>query len=84
MSMWRTPNGASASTTALTIAGVAPMVPASPTPFTPSGLTGEGVSVRSSSNHGNHSRFRHRVVHQRSRDELALLVVDDLFIQRLA
>ena len=34
------------------IAGVAPIVPASPTPFTPSGLTGEGVSVRSSSKSG--------------------------------
>src|ERR1700704_6164831 len=47
-----TPNGASASTIAPTIAGVAPIVPASPTPFTPSGFTGEGVSVRSSSNQG--------------------------------
>src|SRR6266436_6200715 len=47
-----TPYGDSASTMAFTIAGVAPMVPASPTPFTPRGLTGEGVSVRSSSNQG--------------------------------
>src|SRR6185437_1150459 len=52
MSRWRTPNGASASTTAATIAGVAPMLPASPTPFTPMGFTGEGVSVLSSSNQG--------------------------------
>src|ERR1051325_546939 len=47
-----TPYGDNASTTAFTIAGVAPIVPASPTPFTPSGFTGEGVSVRSVSNHG--------------------------------
>src|ERR1051326_1035282 len=52
MSICFTPKGDSASTTALTIAGVAPIVPASPTPFTPSGFTGEGVSVRSVSNHG--------------------------------
>src|SRR2546428_2519127 len=47
-----TPYGDSASTIAFTIAGVAPIVPASPTPLTPSGFTGEGVSVRSVSNHG--------------------------------
>src|SRR5438128_3096455 len=47
-----TPKGDNASTIAFTIAGVAPMVPASPTPLTPSGFTGDGVSVRSSSNHG--------------------------------
>src|SRR5689334_22933072 len=52
MSMCFTPYGDNASTTAFTTAGVAPIVPASPTPFTPSGLTGEGVSVRSVSNQG--------------------------------
>lgn len=39
------PKGAKASRTALTIVGGAAIVPASPTPFTPSGLTGEGVST---------------------------------------
>src|SRR5438045_7470457 len=34
---------------------ISPIVPASPTPFTPSGFTGEGVSVRSVSNHGTRS-----------------------------
>src|SRR5205823_4765292 len=52
MSMCRTPKGESASTMALTMAGVAPIVPASPTPLTPIGFTSVGVSVRSSSNHG--------------------------------
>jgi hypothetical protein len=33
-------------------AGVAAIVPASPTPFTPSEFTGDGVSVRSVSNDG--------------------------------
>src|SRR5690606_17108987 len=42
-----TPYGRSASTTALTTAGVDAMVPASPTPLTPSGLVVAGVSVRS-------------------------------------
>ncbi len=45
MSICRTPNGLSASTTELTTAGEAPMVPASPTPLTPSGFTGDGVTV---------------------------------------
>src|SRR5438045_7631009 len=52
ISRCRTPNGASASTIAPTTAGVAPIVPASPTPLTPSGFTGDGVSVRSSSKFG--------------------------------
>ena len=42
------PSGDSASTAAFTTAGVAAIVPASPMPFTPSGLTGDGVTVRSS------------------------------------
>src|SRR5581483_5528421 len=52
ISMWRMPNGERASTTAETRAGVAPIVPASPTPFAPNGFTGEGVSVLSSSRCG--------------------------------
>ena len=47
-----TPSGRSASTTALTIAGVDAIVPASPTPFTPNELVVEGVSVRSVVNDG--------------------------------
>ena len=52
MSMWRIPRWDRASTTAFCTAGGAPMVPDSPIPFTPSGLWGEGVSVRSHSNDG--------------------------------
>src|SRR3989442_5754322 len=47
-----TPRGLSASTTALTTAGVEPMVALSPTPLTPSGLMGLGVIVRSSTKLG--------------------------------
>src|SRR4051812_32618075 len=47
-----TPNGASASTIAFMRAGVEAIVPASPIPFVPSGLTGLGVMVASSSNDG--------------------------------
>ena len=47
MSRWRTPNGFKASTTALTTAGVEPMVAASPMPFAPSGLNGEGATIGS-------------------------------------
>src|SRR5207249_8086335 len=49
MSTCLTPNGARASQTALMIAALEPMVPASPTPLTPSSLSGVGVTVRSSS-----------------------------------
>src|SRR6516225_9964736 len=52
MSMCRTPSGARASTTEFTTAGEQPMVPASPTPLTPSGLTGDGVTVWLLSIHG--------------------------------
>ena len=52
MSIHLTPSGASASSTAAVIAGVAAIVPASPTPLTPSELTGDGVSVRSVSKLG--------------------------------
>src|SRR4030095_9538413 len=44
MSRCRTPSGASASLTALSSAGSAPTVPASPTPLAPSGLTCVGTS----------------------------------------
>ena len=40
-----------------TTAGVAAIVPVSPAPLTPSGLTSVGVSVRSSSNGGKNSAF---------------------------
>src|SRR5207245_4526175 len=45
MSTWRIPKIDSASTTAFWAAGVEPIVPASPIPFAPSGLSGVGVSV---------------------------------------
>jgi len=41
----RVHHGESASTTELTTAGEQPIVPASPTPLTPSGFTGDGVHV---------------------------------------
>ena len=47
-----TPSGRSASITALVTAGDAAIVPASPTPLTPSELVGDGVSVRSVSKLG--------------------------------
>jgi hypothetical protein len=45
MSRWRTPRWARASTTLLTTAALAAMVPASPMPFTPRVFTGERVTV---------------------------------------
>ena len=52
MSTCRAPNTLRASTAALTMHGVEPIVPASPTPLAPSGFTGVGVTVLSSSNRG--------------------------------
>src|SRR5581483_7893542 len=52
ISMSVTPSGRSASMMALTTAGVEAIVPASPTPLTPSGFVVAGVSVRSVSNVG--------------------------------
>ena len=48
------PSGLSASMTALATAAVLAIAPASPTPLTPSGLTGDGVTVSSSSKFGKH------------------------------
>ncbi len=47
-----TPSGRRASMTAFVTAAVAAIVPASPTPLTPSVFVGDGVSVRSVSNDG--------------------------------
>ena len=52
MSRCRTPKPLSASTAAFTMQGVEPMVPASPTPLAPSGLTVVGVTVLASSKRG--------------------------------
>ncbi len=52
MSTCLTPRCASASTTALAMAGGAPTVADSPTPLAPSGWCGEGVTVLSSSHAG--------------------------------
>src|SRR5690348_18428817 len=52
MSMCLTPRWDTASTTAFWIAGVEPIVPASPMPFTPSGFRSVGVSLATSSKLG--------------------------------
>jgi len=49
------PSGASASNTALTMAGGAAIQPASPIPLAPSGLSGEGVSTVSVTKLGTYS-----------------------------
>ena len=50
--MFRTPRCHSASTTAFAIAGGAPTVADSPTPFAPIGWCGDGVTVLSTSQAG--------------------------------
>src|ERR1022692_1822102 len=52
MSIWRTPRWLTASMTEFCVAGGAPIVPASPMPLAPSGLTVAGVSLASSSKLG--------------------------------
>ena len=52
MSMCLMPSGETASTTALITAAGAPIAPISPTPFTPNGFMGQGVSVASVSKLG--------------------------------
>ena len=49
------PSGESASMTAFATAAVDAIAPASPTPLTPIGLTGDGVTVSSSSRFGSHA-----------------------------
>src|SRR5207247_11308022 len=53
----RTPSPRTASATALAIAAGAPIVPPSPMPLTPPGITGEGVSRWTISNGGTSSAF---------------------------
>ena len=83
MSMWRTPRCETASITALCTAGVAPIVPDSPIPLAPSGLTGVGVSISTSSNDRQLGRGRHAVGHQVGVLRVAVLVVAQLLEQRL-
>ena len=69
--------------TPLTIAGVEAMVPASPTPLTPSGFVVDGVSVRSVVKLGRSDGRGQGVVDERAVDQRALLVVVGLLEQRL-
>ena len=84
MSMCFTPNSLSASTAAATMHGVEPSVPASPTPFAPSGFTGVGVTVLCELEAREVDRARHRIVHERAGQQLTVFVVDRFFDHRLA
>ena len=79
-----TPNGASASSTALyTVHGRRDRAGFADA-FTPSGWCGDGVTVESTSMSRQHVGARHRVVEQRAGDSCPLLVVDRFFPERLA
>ena len=84
MSMCLTPNSLSASTAAATMLGVEPSVPASPTPLAPSGFTGVGVHGGGQLESRKVDGARNRVIHERSRHQLAVLVVNHFFDHRLA
>ena len=66
MAMSRTPSWDRASTTALMTAGAAPMVPASPMPFTPRLFVGDGVTVWSVVIDGHVGGRRYEVLGQRA------------------
>ena len=83
MSTWRMPRWDRASITAFCTAGVAPIVPASPMPLTPRGLSGERVSVLDTSKEGNFGRRRHQVVDEGTGQRIAVFVVPDLLEQGL-
>ena len=79
----RTPNGASASTTALWTAGVAPIVPDSPIPFAPSGVhRGRRLHLDRLPRREVGGRGE-RVADERLGQRVAVLVVDDLLVERL-
>ena len=83
MSMCRTPRWLSASTTAFCTAGVLPTVADSPMPLAPSGLSGDGVSVCATSNVGNSAALGMRVLGERRRERVGVVVVDHLLPERL-
>ena len=68
---------------ALTTAGVEAMVPASPTPLTPSVVGRAGVSVRSVVKCGRSGAAGDEVVDERAGDQVAVVVVDGLLVERL-
>src|SRR5438093_1295890 len=82
MSRWVIPNGASASTTAFTITGGIPIVPASPIPLTPSGLFGDGRQPLTAIRELGHARPRH-VPSRRADDAEAAVDRDDILWTRL-
>ncbi len=66
-------------------AASAPVVPASPVPLTPRGLVVQRHGMRRRFEHRQVVGARHRVVHERSREQLAGLAFEDRFLpQRLA
>jgi hypothetical protein len=71
MSMSLTPNGRSASSTALMTAGGEPMAPASPQPLAPSGLWLQGVTKCVHLEVGQVVGPRHGVVHEGAGQQLA-------------
>ena len=58
-------------------------MPASPTPFTPSGLTGDGVTVWLRLDPRHHAGTGDGVIHQLAREQLTAFVVDGVFVKRL-
>ena len=66
------------------MAGVEPMVPASPMPLIPSGFTDVGVSVRLRFKRGRSAARGQSVIHQVAGEKLAILVINRLLRTGLA
>ena len=78
------PSGSSASLTALNIVPGAAAVPDSPTPFAPSPETEVGVSTWASTMSGISPAHGHQIVDHRAIQELAVRVVEAVFVQHVA
>ena len=85
ISICSTPNSASASTIALTTTPSAGVVPPSPPARMPSGCVGRGHFADLGREERQHIGARHRVIHERARQELPVAgVVEALLQKRLA
>ena len=84
MSRWRTPYSCRASTTALITAGGLPIAPTSPQPFHPKRVVGAERDLRADRHAREIVGTGHGIVHERTRDQLPLLIVDGVLEQRLA
>ena len=81
MASTRTSNGASASATAFAIAAGGAIAPPSPTPLMPWGVCGDGLFNMTDLHLRHVNGGWDKIIHQRPRQELAVLIVESVFVQ---